>query len=294
MQSAPVEIDSASRTFILQHSIWRTTGAARWKLNEGENTMNGERFWKQAWLTLPVIALVLTLTLTAQVQTNTTTQSAAPTVQTSVERGEVVHVSGNDVVVKMEDGTIRDFNNVPESARISVDGKEIGIHDLKPGMKLEKTITTTSTPKTITTVETVTGKVFQVTPPVSVILTLADGSNQKFKIPKDQKFSVNGQEVDAFHLKKGMTVSATKVVETPTTELEHQAKVTGQMPPPPQPPPSDAPILVAVIAVPAAPNAAPSRLPNTGSPLPLIGLLGILLVACPLGLKAFQKVRHHA
>ena len=38
----------------------------------------------------------------------------------------------------MEDGTIRHIANVPESARIMVDGKELGVHDLKPGMKLER------------------------------------------------------------------------------------------------------------------------------------------------------------
>ena len=70
-------------------------------------------------------------------------------------------VSGNDLVVKMADGTIRNFENVPESARVTVDGKQLGIHDLKPGMKLQRTITTTSTPMTITTVQTVKGKVWQ-------------------------------------------------------------------------------------------------------------------------------------
>jgi hypothetical protein len=38
-----------------------------------------------------------------------------------------------------------------------VDGKQLGIHDLKPGMKLQRNITTASTPQTITTVQTVTG-----------------------------------------------------------------------------------------------------------------------------------------
>ncbi len=40
-------------------------------------------------------------------------------------------------------------------------------------------------------------------------------NNQQFKIPKDQKFNVDGQETDAFGLKKGMKVSATKIVEVP-------------------------------------------------------------------------------
>jgi LPXTG-motif cell wall-anchored protein len=157
-------------------------------------------------------------------------------------------------------------------------------------MKLEKTITTTTTPKTITTVQTVTGKVWHVTPPTSVILTLEDGTNQQFKIPKDQKFNVDGQMLDAWGLKKGMKVSATKIVEKPTTEVAQEAKISGQMPPPPPAPPADAPILVAVAApTPAPAAAAPAELPKTGSPLALIALLGMLSTGASFGLKAIRN-----
>jgi hypothetical protein len=255
--------------------------------------MNAKTRWTQAWLVVLVggICLAFTLTSNAQVQTSTSETSQAPTHETTVARGEVVHVSGNDLIVKMEDGTIKHIPNVPESARVTVDGKELGIHDLKPGMKLEKTVTTTTTPKIITTVKSVTGKVWHVTPPTSVILTLEDGTNQKFNIPKDQKFNVDGQMVDAWGLKKGMKISATKVVEEPLTTVEQQAKVTGQMPPPPPAPPADAPILVAFVALPPAPAAAaPAELPKTGSPLPLIGLLGMLSLASSFGLKTIRWI----
>ena len=238
------------------------------------------------------VCLTFTLAVSAQVQTQTTTTAHPSNVQTTVERGEVVTVSGNDLVVKMEDGTLRHFANVPESARVTVDGQQLGIHDLKPGMKLQRTITTTTTPKTITTVQSVTGKVWHVSPPSSVILTLADGTNQQFKIPKDQKFNVDGQMVDAWGLKKGMNVTATKVVEAPLDVVEQQRKLTGTMPPPPPAPPADVPILVAQATpppAPTAPDAAPKELPKTGSELPLIGLLGFLSLAAGLGLKAFRK-----
>jgi len=242
-------------------------------------------------LAVGAVCLALAVGMSAQVQTETNTTAHHPTVQTTVERAEVVYVSGNDLVVKMEDGSLRHINNVPESARVTVDGKELGIHDLKPGMKLQRTITTTTTPKVITTVQTVTGKVWHVSPPNSVILTLADGSNQQFKIPQGQKFNVDGQMVDAWGLKKGMNVSATKVVEEPITEVEQQKKLTGSMPPPPPAPPADAPILVAVMTpapAPAAEAAAPEALPKTGSEVPLLGLLGFLLLAGGLGLRAFR------
>ena len=228
------------------------------------------------WLVLAVGAVCLTFALSgsAQVQTETTTTTGHATKEVQVEHAQVLTVSGNDLVVKMADGTIRHIANVPESARVTVDGKQLGIHDLKPGMTLQRTITTTTTPKVITTTQSVTGTVWHVQPPLSVILTMEDGKNQQFKIPKGQKFNVDGQMVDAWGLKKGMKVSATKVVEEPLTVVNQQRKLTGQMPPAPTPPPADVALLVVVEeapapAAPAVAEAAPAALPKTGSELPL-------------------------
>ena len=170
---------------------------------------------KRAWLVVATTTacLALTLSLTAQVETSTTTTTGQGTVVTKVERGEVVTVSGNDLVVKMADGTLRNFENVPASVKATVDGKQLGVRDLKPGMKLQRAITTTTTPMVITTVETVKGKVWAITPPLSIILTLENGKNQQFKIPEDQKFEVDGQMLDAFAVRKGMLITATKITE---------------------------------------------------------------------------------
>jgi LPXTG-motif cell wall-anchored protein len=239
--------------------------------------------------------LALAVGMSAQVQTEATTATGQPTHQVTVERGEVVLVDGNDLVVKMEDGSIRHIANVPESARATVDGKELGIHDLKPGMKLQHTITTTTTPRTITTVQSVTGKVWQVTPPINLILTLEDGTNQSFKIPKGQKFNIDGQMVDAWGLKKGMKISATKVVEVPETVVEQQKRLTGSMPPPPPPPPADVPIVLVYTThfvtepTQAQAEAAPAKLPKTGSQLPLIGLLGLALTGASFGMRLLRK-----
>jgi len=252
--------------------------------------MNSATGWTRVRLVLAVGAMcfAFALSMSAQVKTETNTTSGTAAHQVTVERGEVVMVKGNDLVVKMEDGSIRHFPSVPESARVNVDGRELGIHDLKPGMKLERTLTVTTTPQVITTVKTVTGKVWHISPPTSVILTLEDGTNQQFKIPKGQMFTVDGQQVDAFGLKKGMKVSATKIVEEPVTVVEHERQLTGSMPPPPPPPPADVPILVAV-AEPAPAPAAPAELPKTGSVLPLIGLVGSLCFLSSLGLGVIRK-----
>jgi hypothetical protein len=261
---------------------------------------------------LMVAALAVILTpARAQVQTSTSAEHGPASLTTTVERGEVVYVSGNDLVVKMEDGTLRDFT-VPDGATANVDGKQLGLRDLKPGMKLQRTITTTTTPRVVTTVQTVKGKVFQVIPPLSVILTLEDGTNQQFTIPKNQKFKIDGQMVDAFGLKRGMIVSATKVVESPETVVSQQRAVTGTIPPPPPAPPADVPILIAMAPPPqprpaqtpaarpapapapvaAAPEPAPApapaqaaELPKTASSLPLIGLLGIVSLGLAAALR---------
>jgi hypothetical protein len=258
--------------------------------------MNSDNRWKIGLvLVIGAICIVFALPSIAQVQTEQTTTAGPATKQVTVERGEVVLVNGNDLVVKMEDGSIRHIPNVPDTAKVTVDGRQLGIHDLKPGMKLQRTITTTTTPQTVTTVQTVTGKVWHITPPNSVILTLEDGTNQSFKIPNGQKFNVNGQMVDAFGLKKGMTVNATKIVEVPETVVSQQRNVTGTMPPPPAPP-ADVPILVATKAAtppPAAEQAsastpAPAKLPKTASELPLVGLLGLLCISAALGMKLLR------
>lgn len=230
--------------------------------------------------TILVVTLFLATATAAQVKTETTKTQGQPTVQTKVERGEVVDVSGNDLVVKMENGEIRNFPNVPESARISVNGQQLSVHDLKPGMKLERTITTKTTPETITTVKTVTGTVYHVSPPTALILTLEDGTNEQFTIPKGQKFNVDGQEKDAWGLKKGMKVSATKIVTEPSHAITQSSKVTGEMPPPPPTEAIQGPLLIEheKPAEVAQNQPAPTKLPQTASMLPFIALLGALLV----------------
>jgi hypothetical protein len=259
--------------------------------------------WKCAW---PVVAmtaacLAFTLSLSAQVQTTTTTAMGKDTVVTKVEHGEVVTVSGNDLVVKMADGTLRNFESVPDSFTATVDGKHLGIHDLKPGMKLQRTITTTTTPMTITTVQTVKGKVWAINPPLSIILTLEDGKNQQFKIPQGQKFDVDGQMVDAFGVRKGMTITATKIVEEPTVVVTQKKTVKGEAAPAAPvtgeaAPAADVPVLVAegneeaVPAPPEAPAEAPEA-PHGMSTPAVIGVLCLLGLAVLIGWYFFRKNR---
>jgi len=241
------------------------------------------------------LCVAFSLPAAAQVKSTETVEHGSPNKQVVIERGEVVYVSGNDLVVKMEDGSLRNFFNVPDSSTITVDGRQLNVHQLKPGMKVERQTVTTSTPRTITKVETVTGKVWQVTPPRSVILTLEDGTNQAFKIPKGQKFTIDGQETDAFGLKKGMTVSAQRITEVPETVVTQEVKRTGTMPPPPPAPKQDVPVLIVMAPAEApvqiaAAEPAPTKLPKTASELPLLGLLGMLFCGLSLASMVIRKI----
>ena len=187
----------------------------------------------------------------AQVKTETKVEQGPVLRNVKMDSGEVVYVSGNDLVVKTFDGQLRHFPDVPDDKTMTVGDKELTIHDLKPGMKLQRTAITTTTPRIITTVKTVTGKVWSVSPPNSVILILEDGTNQSFNIPKGQKFKVNGKETDAWGLTEGMSISATAITEKTEIVVSEEVVRTGTMPhPSPKPPKQGATLLIASAKLP--------------------------------------------
>jgi LPXTG-motif cell wall-anchored protein len=226
---------------------------------------------------------LITAGVWAQDITTSTTHKGPSMYETAVKSGTVIYVSGNDLLVKLSDGVVEHFV-VPDSATFTVDGKQMTLHELKPGTHLTQAITTKTTPTMITTVRTIDGKVWHVNPPTYVILTLPDGTNKEYRVPKDQVFNVSGTQETIFQLKKGMTVSATVVKEEPVTEVSQHKTVTGVLPKP-QVPDTVAVLLVETPQQPAqaaaqttqtaAAEPAPTALPKTGSEWPLVGLLGL-------------------
>jgi len=247
------------------------------------------------WLALGAAAILIAMSAapraSAQDSTVTTIQPGSPSIETSVRNAEVVYVAGNDLVLKLENGRVEHLI-VPDSDVFTIDGKDTSVRDLKPGTKITQTITTTTTPHYVNSVRTIKGKVWHVNAPNSVIVTLPDNTNQIFRTPSDAKFVVNGQPKTAHDLRKGMMFEATVVTDDTHTVVSQNKTVVGQAPAPPLPrlvgvmlfPRELSPAPTPVASVTAEHAWAEARLPQTASPLPLLGLLGLGALALSLAL----------
>ncbi len=201
---------------------------------------------------------------------------------TEVRSGTVVSVEGNHVVIHMSTGEDKEFD-VPDDFKVTVDGKEITVHELKPGTKLTRTITTTTEPKTVYTTTVKNGVVWHVQPP-QLIITGADKVNRQYQVPDWLKFEVDGKQLTVFELRKGMRLSATIVSEQKSTLVtETPGGVSGSAP------------AAAPAATPAAtPAPEPStsgestgekQLPKTASNLGLLALVGVGFLLLSLKLR---------
>lgn len=216
----------------------------------------------------------------------------------------MVFVEGSDLAVKMSSGDIRHFS-IPAGQMATIDGAEMPLRNVKPGTKLNATVTTSGVPVTQRTVTMVSGKVWYAAPP-TVIVTMPDGTNKMYKAKNspDAKFMVNGKPATVFELRKGMNVQAERVTEEPMVQVSRDARVTGSAPPAPTTVASAVPSTPAPVAAAPAPRPAPApapapvaraaeptpaKLPKTGSPIPAMGLLGGLLTAAGLALRYARR-----
>jgi hypothetical protein len=149
-------------------------------------------------------------------------------VTTETLSGTVVAIEGNALAVRLDSGELREFD-VPESRVFVVDGKELSIRHLKLDTYLTATVTTTMTPVTERTTTVGSGKVWYVSGN-NVIVTLPNHENKMFKVEDSYRFDVNGRPASVHDLKKGMTISAVKVVESPKTVISSNTVVTGHRP----------------------------------------------------------------
>jgi len=237
-----------------------------------------------------VLAMLTLATAGAQDSTVTTITHGQPSFDTKVKNAEIVYVEGNDLVLKLENGRVEHLV-VPDSDKFTIDGKEVSVYELVPGTKLTQTITTTTTPRYVNSVRTIEGKVWHVNAPKSVILTLPDNTNQVYNVPNHAKFVIEGRQKTVFDLRKGMKIKATIVTDDEHTVVEQSKFAFGQAP-------SQTPREVGVLLffAPTQPQVTlasaeqpAEMLPETGSSLPLVGLMGALAIAMSLGLGVARR-----
>jgi len=172
--------------------------------------------------TLPgVMALVVFISLSGPTLAQTPTEAAQSksAVKTDVTNGEVLYVSDNNVVLRLEDGRVEHFV-VPTNWRFKIDGKELEASQLQPGTKITTTMISTNAPEVVRTTSIRSGTVWHAQGN-KVILRMDDTQeNEEFVVPDWYKFTVNGKPADVHQLQKGMHVIATKVVEMPASDAQ--------------------------------------------------------------------------
>ena len=245
--------------------------------------------------TLLGMGLLAAAVASAQVSQKTTETKGAPmkTSKTRVVEGEVVSVSGSDVVFKTAAGA-RDVK-VPDGFKFQMDGKDIGVADLKPGMKVKATITETETvtPVTLTDVrqaevlDTTGGNLIVRGPKGIRKWSAKDISENNIKIYRD------GKEAQIGDFKKGDRITAVIVSQKPPEVVSSRsvkASATGAPEPAPAPAAAAAPAPAPAPAAEPAPAAAPAKkLPKTASSVPAVGLLGVLSLATGLALTIRRR-----
>jgi hypothetical protein len=177
---------------------------------------------------LAVAAAALSLAVSAQAQATQAKQSVpgAPKVTTTQLKGEVAYLQGDYLIAKMiPSGTYRLFV-LKTGKTATIDGVVMPLNKAPVGTVLTADVTVTETPVIDRTISTLKGKVW-VASPTSVILTLENGENKQYDIPSGFKFDVEGKKLEAMELRQGMNLVATKIVESPRTEVTMDNVVTG-------------------------------------------------------------------
>jgi hypothetical protein len=219
------------------------------------------------------------------------------TTSTATKNFEVITVAGNDLVVKLPEGTRQ--LTVPDDFRFTVDGQQMSVRELKPGMKGTATITTKTTLHPVSVTEVKNGTVRQVTG--STILVQTNEGFRSFTQGEVDKRGVkivrDGKPIELAELRSGDSLTATIVTTKPprvVTEKEVQATLARaapaaapssvQAPAPPTTPPA-----AQTAERPSATTGSARKLPKTASPLPLVALVGVVSLATGLGLRLRRR-----
>jgi LPXTG-motif cell wall-anchored protein len=220
----------------------------------------------------------------AQAQTSTTTQT---------KKFQVIAVDGNQLVVKLPEGT-RELT-VPDDFRFNVDGKELSVSELKPGMAGTATITTKTTVTPVTVTEVKNGTVMQ-SMGSSILVRTEQGMKMFSQGDIDKrgvKIMKDGKVVDISELRANDHLTATIITSKPPRVMtEQQVQATLAKSGASSGAPAGAPaaqISPAPARTAATSGEAPKKLPKTASQVPILGLAGLTSLVVAAGLAASRR-----
>src|SRR4030095_6054714 len=132
---------------------------------------------------------------------------------------EVLAVYGNQLTVRLPEGT-RELT-VADDFRFNIDGQQMSVRELKPGMKGTATITTRTTVTPVTVTEVKNGTVMQATG--SSIIVRTDQGIKSFTQGDVDKRGVkivrNGEPAQLSDFHQGDQLSATIITSRPPTVM---------------------------------------------------------------------------
>ena len=254
-----------------------------------------------AALALAAAGCIFTGQAFAQQKTVEQKQTGATQLKVDTRNTTVAYVEGNHLVVRNTDGSLEAIR-IPAGETFNIDGQNLPLSELKQGMILTEEVYTTTRPITVKTVEISDGTIWHVSPTRLVIRT-KDNKIVEYNVPEWATVNINGKEESLVDLRRGQQITATIITEEPMTVSERDVRSHGhygtaerkKSATAMKPMPKQAPITPAPEVTKAEPpteiQAAETeeKLPETASPLPLIGLLGLLGVAMSLGVRAYRK-----
>ena len=235
---------------------------------------------------------------------------AAAQTTTELKQGKVVAVAGNTLIIKTREGVYKQYE-VPDGFKFTLDGKQVGVAELKPGMRLTATITTTKEVIPVSVTEERNAEVVAVAGN-SLLLKGPKGVRKyTWEQASDYKIVRDGQTITAADLKVGDRVTGlmiTKMHPTTVTETKVVAKEAAPAPAPvhaaaPAPVHAAAPAPAKAAPAPAAASApapapapaeAPARhakMPKTASSVPAVGLAGLLALGLGASLTVVRRSR---
>ena len=156
---------------------------------------------KRSALTLVVLVAAVALAAPASAQTTL-----------NIQNGTVVGVWDNTVVIKDASGVSRQFD-VPPDFKVDVDGKQVSIKELRPGMHITAAVKTTTNPIVVQSKELKDATYIKHAGAI-VYVKESDGIHS-YNVPAGFRFWINGAGLRPDDLQTNMKLNAT-IVHTGT------------------------------------------------------------------------------